>query len=233
MEVIINRIKYMKLLITPHQLAELKSRDFALVCCEYCNNPFKALVKDIRKALAGSTYIKVKYCSKQCSHKAQDTRQTITCITCGKTLIRAKKKITQHTFCSRQCSGKYNAANKSHGYSRSKLEIWLEQKIKAEFPNLSVICNNRDIINSELDLYIPSLKLAFELNGIFHYEPIYGFDTLYKIQNNDTRKFQACLDHGIELCIIDSSQQKRFTEKSSEKYFEIIRTVISQKQQFV
>lgn len=59
-----------------------------------------------------------------------------------------------------------------------------------------------------MDIYIPVLSLAFELNGIFHYEPIYGEGKLLSIQNNDDRKFQACLEHDIELCIINSSEQK-------------------------
>ena len=38
-----------------------------------------------------------------------------------------------------------------------------------------------EAINSELDVYVPSLNLAFELNGIFHYEPIYGEKKLNQI----------------------------------------------------
>ena len=73
------------------------------------------------------------------------------------------------------------------------------------------------------------MNLAFELNGIYHYEPIHGNDKLLKIQNNDNRKFQACLEQGIELCIIDSSQQKYFKKQSSEKYLNIISTIINNK----
>lgn len=97
------------------------------------------------------------------------------------------------------------------------------------YPNLLIYFNKKDAINSELDIYIPSLKLAFELNGIFHYEPIYGFNKLNQIQNNDSRKFQACLEQKIELCLIDSSKQKYFTEKSSQQYLDIITTIINSK----
>jgi hypothetical protein len=74
-----------------------------------------------------------------------------------------------------------------------------------------------------------SLNIAFELNGIFHYEPIYGNDKLNKIQNNDMRKFQACLEHNIELCIIDTSQQKYFKESTSQKYLNIIVNILNEK----
>jgi len=223
----------MNLLLSPQQLANLKSRETAPVSCEYCSNTFYALVKDIRKAINGSNYIKVKYCSKQCAANARDTRIKTICTFCKSDIIKPKKKITNHNFCSRQCAGKYNNTNKTYGYSRSKLEKWIEQKLKLEYPLLEIQYNNRTTINAELDIYIPGLNLAFELNGIFHYEPIYGEITLLKIQNNDTRKFQACLEHNIELCLIDTSQQKRFTEQSSQKYFEIIRSVITKKQHFV
>lgn len=73
-----------------------------------------------------------------------------------------------------------------------------------------------------LCIYIPSLKLAFELNGIFHYEPIYGEDKLNQIQNNDIEKNKSCINEGIKLCVINTSEQKYFKEKSSKKYLNII-----------
>jgi len=76
---------------------------------------------------------------------------------------------------------------------------------------------------------IPTLKLAFELNGIFHYEPIFGSNKLKQIQNNDDRKFQACLEQGIELCLIDTSQQKYFKDVLSLKYLNIIVNIINNK----
>jgi len=48
------------------------------------------------------------------------------------------------------------------------------------YPDLVIHFNKKDAINSELDIYIPSLKLAFELNGIFHYEPIFGKENFLK-----------------------------------------------------
>jgi hypothetical protein len=52
---------------------------------------------------------------------------------------------------------------------------------------------------------------------------------LKKIKNNDNRKFQACLEKNIELCIIDTTSQKVFKEKSSEKYLQIIKNIINKK----
>jgi hypothetical protein len=123
----------------------------------------------------------------------------------------------------------YGNLHKKTGNRRSKLEKYLEIELLQLYPNLEILFNNKEIINSELDIYVPSLKFAIELNGIFHYEPIYGNDKLQQITNNDTRKFQACLENGIELCIIDVSGQTYFTIKSSEKYLTIIANIIDQK----
>jgi len=138
-------------------------------------------------------------------------------------------KFRKDKFCSRSCAAKYNNANKMHGYRRSKLEIVAEQKLIEKFPTLEIHFNRKDAINSELDIYIPQLKLAFELNGIFHYEPIYSEKQLEYIQNNDNRKFQACIERSIELCIIDTSKQKRFSERSSQQYIDIIFNIIEKK----
>lgn len=71
--------------------------------------------------------------------------------------------------------------------------------------------------------------IAFEANGLFHYEPIFGQDKLDKIVNNDSRKFQACLEHNIELCLIDTSMQINFKEKSSKKYLNVITKLVDNK----
>lgn len=71
--------------------------------------------------------------------------------------------------------------------------------------------------------------MAFELNGIFHYEPIYGNDKLNQIQNNDNRKYQACLEHNIELCIIDTSYFKHFKEDKAKEFLNIISSIINLK----
>lgn len=132
-------------------------------------------------------------------------------------------------FCSRSCSATYTNTHKTKGCVRSKLELFLEGKLETLYPNIDIHFNRKDAINSELDIYIPSLKLAFELNGIFHYEAIFGADKLDKIKNNDQRKFQACLENNIELCIIDSSKLKYFKEINAKPYLDIICGIINKK----
>lgn len=130
-------------------------------------------------------------------------------------------------FCNMSCATLYNNTHKEYGYRRSKLEQWIEEQLIILYPNLEIHFNRKDAINSELDIYIPSLRLAFELNGIFHYEPIYSQEQFEKIQNNDQRKFKLCIEHNISLCIIDTSNQKQFKESTSKKYLDIITNIIN------
>lgn len=132
-------------------------------------------------------------------------------------------------FCTHSCAATYNNTHKRKGNRKSKLEFYLEKELPLLYPNLEFHFNRKDTINSELDIYIPSMKLAFELNGLFHYEPIFGESKLEQIQNNDKRKFQACLERNIELCIIDASQLKYFKESNAKPYLDIIVDIINNK----
>lgn len=155
------------------------------------------------------------------------TVKEFNCKVCDKLFTGYIKKNPR--FCGSSCAAIYNNSHKTKGYRRSKLEKYLENKLINEYPDIKFIFNSKKAINSELDIYIPKLKLAFELNGIFHYEPIYGKETLSKIINNDNRKFQACLENNIELCIIDTSKQKYFKESTSIVYLDIIKNIIDKK----
>ena len=118
------------------------------------------------------------------------------------------------------------AVHKTKGTRVSKLETYIQKQLLDIYPSLTFLFNDKTAINSELDIYIPSLKLAFELNGIFHYEPVFGENKLQKIQENDENKFQKCINNNISLCVIDTSSQKYFKEHSSQKFLNIIIEVI-------
>lgn len=200
------------------------------VICINCNNIYFRTKKSILYKFK-IKQIYPKYCSNKCQLEYQNKNKniTITCANCGSTkTINISRVNIKNNFCTQSCSATYNNKNKTSGTRRSKLETYLEKQLAVLYPDLEIHYNRKDTIQSELDIYIPSLKLAFELNGIFHYEPIYGQDKLNKIQASDQNKFQLCQQHGISLCIIDTSSQKRFTELSSQKYLDIISNIIRQ-----
>lgn len=222
-----------------------KCNDLLRLQCSYCHAIYTKTKTNINtKALmsikSGRSSSKIdyllnspKFCSTKCYGLSRYSKIQFKCTQCQKEFIRRIKKDkqakTNNRFCSLSCSATYNNLHKKHGTRVSKLELWLATQLPILYPNIEFHFNRKDAINSELDIYIPSLKLAFELNGIFHYEPIYGLKTFNQIQNNDKRKFQACLENNIELCIIDTSTQKYFKEHTSQKFLDIISTVINQK----
>lgn len=209
------------------QFDSSKSRDLLELICEFCSTSFKKPKNEIQRELFSKRNT-LRFCSRKCHGLFASKSILITCKQCNTQVMRcqAEYKKSKNHFCSNVCSGTYNVAHRKTGTRRSKLEKWIESKLLEKYPNLEIHYNRKDTINSELDIYIPSLKLAFELNGIFHYEPIYGPDKLSKIQNNDTRKFQACLERGIELCIIDTSKVRYFKEHIYNNYLSIISNII-------
>lgn len=234
----------MKPLYTQEQFNSAKTYDKLPCECYICGKSFLKNKKELILVIKKYTYKngkdfsnKAKYCSIKCRGINSNKRKIIKCKKCETILERKEYQIknskTGNQFCSNKCCIIYNNENKSGDFRRSKLEIYLEQKLTELYPNHHILFNNRTTINSELDIYFSDLNLAFELNGIFHYEPIYGQDKLNQIQNNDNRKFQACLENGIELCIIDTSSQINFKEKSSKKFLDIIIDIIQKKMEAV
>jgi hypothetical protein len=217
-------------LYTESQFNIAKSTDKLPCKCEYCNQTFYKYKKYINFELKQNKG-EVKYCSAICNKLAKNKSQTVSCLNCNIKFTKSPNQIksSPNHFCTKSCSASYNNKHKTTGTRRSKLEIYLEEQLSLLYPNIEFHFNRKDKINSELDIYIPTLKLAFELNGIFHYEPIYGSDKLNQIQNNDNRKFQACLEQGIELCIIDTSGLKYFKPTNAQKYLDIIVNIINQR----
>lgn len=215
---------------------QCQSRELLPLKCECCSTVFykrKNLIQQYYSECNQQRKHKVTFafCGKRCSSESQKVRQSYICKQCGVPVSRTKSqsKKVKNIFCSSSCAASYNNSHKTIGTRRSKLECWIEQELTLKHPTMPIDYNKTDAINAELDIYIPSLKLAFELNGIFHYEPVYSDQKFQKTQTNDRRKFQACAERGIELCVIDTSSQSRFSIKSSKKFLDIITSIVSTK----
>jgi hypothetical protein len=196
--------------------------------CEFCSSTFLKSKKEILSRKIHAKRNKCDYCSIRCLGLSKRKKREVNCAQCGSTVVRAPSQISKNNFCNHSCAATHGQANKTKGNRRSKLEEWVEEQLTTIYPNLVVYYNSREAINSELDIYIPSLKIAFELNGIFHYEPIFGEEKLASIKNNDRRKFAACIEAGISLCLIDCSQHKYVKPKTSQKYLDIIVNIINE-----
>ncbi len=190
--------------------------------CAHCNQSF---VRHTGHAKQGPP-TRRRFCDRRCKDSFANTTVTRPCGQCGTSVTRMRKEArgskSGHLFCDNSCAALYSNAHKTVGTRRSKLEVWLEAQLRTLYPNLTLLPNDKTAINSELDFYFPELNLAFELNGIFHYEPIYGPEKLASIQNNDHRKFAACIEKSIALCIIDSSRMVNFKESKAKVFLDII-----------
>jgi len=206
--------------------------------CNWCNKIITVMPFQVKK-------FKHHFCSKFCSNKfkrihpprlpsnrlSPQPRQTTKCNQCGKTISKhtCQIKRTKNHFCSCSCNSKWQNSHKTTGTTVSKLEKYLQEKLVNLYPNVEFLFNDRTAILSELDIYIPSLNLAFELNGIFHYEPIFGKEKLVRSQSNDNRKILACSEHNIELCVIDTTSMSYFKEKSAITFLSGIKEIIQSK----
>lgn len=202
--------------------------------CLYCESIFykeKRFIKSILKTRSESSY---NFCSQKCFniHRNIERLETvIICLNCDKSFIRKNSEIKKsvNNFCSHSCAAIHYNKNKTNGCNRSKLEIWVEEKLNLYFPNMEFHFNRRDAIGIELDIYIPMLDIGIELNGIFHYKPIYGDIKFNKTKNTDKKKIKICLEKGISLLILDVSDQQKFTELTSINYLNKIIYFINSK----
>ncbi len=220
----------MKILYTQEEFNSAKSTDKLLCECYNCHNPFnlkKSLISVELKFKHGGR----KYCSNKCKYESISNKLNVQCLNCNTEFLKKPSEIKKspNHFCSKSCAVTYNGKHKTTGNRRSKLEIYIEEQLTILYPNLYIDYNEKEAIASELDIYIPSLSLAFELNGIFHYEPIFGDKKLDQIQNNDISKSKACFDKQIDLCIIDTSGLKYFKPSNAQKYLDIIVNIINQR----
>lgn len=201
-------------------------------CCE-CGKRYEKNKRVCRNYLARE-HIKQNFCSSSCHSKARDVSVTKPCPNCSNPVTRNISVITKslknggtdNLFCDHSCAAKYNNTHKTKGNRCSKLEVYILEELKKHFPSLKIMDCDKTAINSELDLYFPELKFAVELNGIFHYEPIYGEDKLERIKLNDKNKMIKCYEAGIELMVLDVSKIKRFTEQNSQEPLKIIKEQI-------
>ncbi len=193
-----------------------------VLSCENCNEPFEREYRHFNQKMRKSRRL---FCSTECHNAKKSLEYQIIqmCLCCGEPFENSINKVDRHKFCSQSCSASFNNKNKTKGVRRSKIELFIEKQLISIFPDIEIVFNDKNAIDSELDIYFPTLHLAFELNGIFHYEPIFGETKLEKIQTNDKTKMISCIKRGIDLCVIDISQIKRFTEQSS---IHIVKTIM-------
>ena len=224
----------MKTSYTLEQILQAKTRDLIPVYCDQCNTLImrkKHLVFKSFRNIETQLIEKQQFCSQSCFGLLKSKAQIVFCKQCGRQRKKTLAEIKKHPnhFCSHRCNALYYNKHKTKGFVRSKLELWLEKELPKLYPAQTILFNDRKTIGIELDIFFPVLKIAFELNGIFHYEPIFGLEKLDKTQVNDKRKIIYCYEKGIELCVIDTTSMTYFKLEKAQKFLKIITDIISQK----
>lgn len=153
-----------------------------------------------------------------------------TCTQCTKNIKITRSIIdrskTKRFFCSQSCAASYNNCHKNFCVRRSKLEQYIETKLLSDMSDVNVIFNDKTAINYELDIFVPSLKLAFELNGPVHYKPIFGEETFQRTLNNDRIKRERCKDKNIQLIIIDTSKHSFVKDVTCEPFYQYVKSIV-------
>lgn len=212
------------------------SKEYSFECC-HCSDVFSILGKYVRYEMKHNFDSKseksFKYCSKKCSQLSQIVSVIEQCCQCGKDIeimpSEKKKSKSGRMFCNRSCSATYHNSHKTTGTRRSKLEVWLESELEKSNSELKIDYNLTTAIEQELDIYLPELKLAIEINGIFHYKPIFGDKKFQRTQATDIKKKINCINSNITLIIIDVSTYNCFKPETAQPFLHAILKIIEAK----
>jgi hypothetical protein len=214
-------------MITVISTIKNNNKTYAVLKCEVCSNLFERLKTWVDHKLL-HTNIQTICCSRTCANINKNKKVDVVCCFCKSVYKKppCEVKRGKNSFCSASCRSTYNNINKTWGSTRSKLERFIEEQFKLELSDISLSCNNRTIIGSELDFYFPDLNCAIQINGITHYKPIYGVDKLNKIQKMDKEKSRLCKEKAIKLLIINCSKDKKDDRKANQKHWNKIKRFI-------
>jgi hypothetical protein len=207
----------MKLLISEEQLKEYKNTDKVPLECKQCNKIFLKDVFIIKGILNGTREATGEFCSITCCAINRKNKIEVMCKQCSKLFLKLPSQIKKHpnNFCSSSCAAIYNNKNKTTGFRKSSWEDYLVELIKEDFPDIKIEQSVRNLLPSglEIDIFLPELNLAIELNGLTHYFPIYGQEKFLKIQNNDSIKQLEIQQHGINLIVSNITHLKNYINK--------------------
>lgn len=136
------------------------------------------------------------------------------CSGCGTPVLRFKKNARQcktgRFYCSKGCRMRHYNANilTRSSNQRSKAEDRIAELIQRDFPDVVISLNDRSLLSNglEIDIYVPSARLAIELNGPVHYLPIYGEEKLRTTQYKDAAKHLEIHEKGLSLMVLDISR---------------------------
>lgn len=162
------------------------------------------------------------FCSRACKTEASKKRHTANCAVCGKSVTRQlsqlKKSKSGNIFCSPECGTIWSNWQGPKFKSKSALEDQLGMALQKMFPEIEICLGDRSPLDSSVDIWIPSLKLAIEVNGPHHFGPIRNNLVAYlKTIKNDLRKIRQAKKAGIKLYVLNTGNLRG--KKAFDKFF--------------
>lgn len=98
---------------------------------------------------------------------------------------------------------------------RSNHEIYIQGLLEARG---YVVHNNLKYQGYDIDLTLPEERLCIEVNGITHYQPVYGEAKLKRSQELDILRRKAVEELGYTLHVLDISKNTTNPEYYKKKY---------------
>lgn len=195
---------------------------FYSMLCPTCNRVYYKPTKRIQENLKRH---RTSFCSRMCKDNHQVTSKILRCTQCGVSLKRKAGEVAKsksgNFFCGVSCSAVYNNLHKKHGKTRSKYELHLEEIVRTQYPTLDYSANDKRL-GAEIDFLFPGLKLAVEVNGVYHRLPIHGQNKLRRIQELDKKRKDLCQAHGLSLHIIEVTDIRRDKESVTQQFIDLL-----------
>lgn len=162
------------------------------------------------------------YCSRSCKAAASKRRLTEKCAVCGKDTTRlmsqVRKSKSGKIFCSPECGTIWSNWKGPKFNATSILEREIGEKLKADFPDIEIELGNRTVLDSSVDIWIPGAKVAIEINGPHHYQPLRGSIKSYiNTIKNDLRKIRQAQEAGITMYVLDARLLRG--KKAFDRYY--------------
>lgn len=107
--------------------------------------------------------------------------------------------------------------------NRSQAESILIDLLRFHFKKLKITTNDRSVLGrQEIDVFLPEIQFAIEIDGPTHSKPIFGQATFERMQEADARKSKKLDELGIKLYRV------ALPEKSSD-YYSFLKSEVSNK----
>lgn len=101
------------------------------------------------------------------------------------------------------------ASKKGSKLEKFILDCLLNDGYRVDFHKEHVLANTK----LQIDLFLPTLNVAIEVDGLSHFEPVWGHDTLKRNQGYDNKKTGLVLGKGLVLIRI--KQARDFSKSRS------------------